>query len=221
MRFLIFDLDGTLIDSAQDYTDATNFVFGHFGLDDVKQITVEHHLGHGLRQFLETMLRPHIPDFDFGQIEELFFAHYEKNCTRTTRFYAGIEKFVAGRHGQCAIVTNKLENQAVKILKALLDVNPFTHILGFDSLPERKPSPMPLLKVLEENQIQPTSALMIGDGTPDILAAQAAGVEVVAVTYGYSAAKDLVELKPNYIAHSPDQLIQIITEIERNEFKND
>ena len=197
LPLLIFDLDGTLIDSAADIAVALNKTLSHFGKPTVSDEVVVAHIGEGLRKFLADFF----PEFqnsvpaDYKHVEELFLKTYEEEMYLRTRPFPGVLEFLKKYEGPKGIVTNKNEYLARKIVQHLgLDKIIWVGVFGADTFSEKKPHPLPLLEMMKRAQRDATNTFMIGDGTPDMKAAQAAGVRAIAVSFGYTQ----VELLQSY-----------------------
>ena len=187
-----FDLDGTLCDSIPDLAAAANAVRRALGLPELPQHTVESYVGDGLAALVHRTLTA---DFD-GQAEEkqweqgytLFVRHYAEHIADATRPYPGVAaglELLKSLGIPLAVVTNKSETLAVKLLRALGLADHFSLIVGGDTLSEKKPAPAPLLYAAETLGVPPQNMLMVGDSRNDILAARAAGCPAVGVSYGY------------------------------------
>lgn len=190
---VIFDLDGTLIDSAPDLTEALNRLLREEGLPPVPVQSVRHMVGDGAAKMIErgltaagrTLDGP-LPDL----LRESFLAHYEDCLTGTTRPFPGVvrtlERFAAvGR--RMAVCTNKPEAMSFAILEQLGLARFFDIVLGGDSLTVRKPDPAPLIAAIEGAGGTPPTAVMVGDSRTDVATARAAGVPVIAVSFGYTS----------------------------------
>lgn len=208
----MFDFDGTLIDSAEDYRQAANRLMREEGKREFTIDEIIHGLGHGLRQLIHKLFpEVEITDPHFVKLQERFQSYYEENCFKHTRFYPGAFEFLENWDGQLALITNKNYRSTIKLMNELnlMKFN-WSAIYGFDSLPQRKPHPMPLLEALKTTGVDPKHALMIGDSPPDILAAQAASVKVAAVDFGYTDIEMLKPLKPSVTVSSYQELSSYI-----------
>ncbi|GEO15023.1 phosphoglycolate phosphatase [Microvirga aerophila] len=187
---IIFDLDGTLVDSARDLQDATNVVLAEEGLRSVGLDEIKSMVGDGVAKLVERAVAA--AGGDPGRLPVLlprFLAVYEANASRHTVTYAGVPETLAGlrRLGlKLALVTNKPFTATVEILGALSLRSFFEVVIGGDALAERKPHPAPVLLALKQLGVEPEAAIMIGDNYHDVQAAREAGVRAFAVTYGYS-----------------------------------
>jgi phosphoglycolate phosphatase len=190
LKAIIFDLDGTLVDSARDLQDATNVVLAEEGLRSVGLEEIKSMIGDGVAKLLERAVAA--TGGDPKRLPVLlphFLATYEANASRHTAAYAGVPETLAGlrRLGlKLALVTNKPAVATVEILDALGLRAFFEVVIGGDTLAERKPHPAPVLLALKGLGVGPEAAIMIGDNYHDVQAARGAGVRAFAVTYGYS-----------------------------------
>jgi len=191
---IIFDLDGTLIDSLDDLTNATNHMLLSLGRSAVTRDQVRGYVGQGARRLVEKAL----PAATADEIERglaLFLSYNEKHIVDQTSLYPGArETLTALREAglTLAVVSNKNVALCTKVLSTLGADGFFASVIGADSLAERKPSPEPLLKVLRDLGVPPERAIMVGDSINDIAAGQAAGMATIGCTFGYG---DLAEIE--------------------------
>ncbi|MBC7467476.1 MAG: HAD hydrolase-like protein [Bdellovibrio sp.] len=212
LPLLIFDLDGTLIDSAEDIYTALNQMLTKYGRRQVDLPTLISHIGDGLTKLVNDFF----PEFHIDSGENMdkvreFLTIYETSMVQHTKLYPGVLEFLQNYEGAKAIITNKNIEPARAILKHfnIYDL-PWIDILGGDSLAERKPSPLPLRHVMKKADFTPASTWMIGDGRPDMLSGQAAGCVKVAVHYGYSKPEELVMYQPHHILKNFSDLKALI-----------
>ncbi len=196
---LIFDLDGTLLDTRLDLANAVNYARQNLGQAPLASETVMAYVGDGLRKLLERSLpaesHARLPD-----AVALFQEYYGEHLLDYSTFYAGAPEILAYfRPKKMAVVSNKPEEFTMAILAGLKVSSCFQVILGGDSLPTFKPSPEPLLHVLRHLRISPARTVMIGDSPSDIAAGKAAEVITCAVTYGYRTAEELLAAGPDYL----------------------
>jgi len=190
---LIFDLDGTLVDSAADLCASLNRVLAAEGLPPLDLETVTTLIGDGVQALLARALAARGADPRPARIERLlprFMEDYRAQCTRLTRPYPGVPETLAAlstagwRLGVC---TNKPIELSLAILEACELTSWFGAVIGGDSTPARKPDPLPLLTTLERLNCRSRKAVMVGDDFPDAAAAQSAGTAFIGVAYGYGA----------------------------------
>ncbi len=182
-RFLIFDLDGTLVDSLTDLTTALNLLRADLGLSPLTPTAVRSMVGDGATRLVQRGLDavPYEPRY-----LQRFLTLYENHLLDTTRCYQGIVDLLK-RYSpqQLAIVTNKPYDLTVKILAGLELTPCFAAVVGGDSTPDKKPHPGPLLAALKLLGAPPSQAVMIGDHHTDLRAARAAGTASCFCAYGF------------------------------------
>ncbi len=184
MRFdtFIFDLDGTLVDSAGDLCTAVNRLRKEMGLPPLDLATVRSHIGDGS----EMLVRRSLPDDAFsGERLKRFLDLYRENLAELTLVYPGIREFLTLQSGRkMAVVTNKPLVHSLELLEKL-DLSPFfSVVIGGGSCPEKKPHPEPVLKAMRELGAHPASTVMIGDHHTDLLAGRGAGLKTCFCTWG-------------------------------------
>ncbi|MGA7826461.1 MAG: phosphoglycolate phosphatase [Geobacteraceae bacterium] len=191
---ILFDLDGTLIDSLDDLASATNHMLSTLGRPAATREQVRSYVGKGARRLVERAM----PDATADELERglsLFLDYNEEHIVDRTRFYPGVMGTLASLREAgltLAVVSNKNVALCSKVLTTLGADGFFARVIGADSLAERKPSPEPLLKVLRELGVPPERAVMVGDSINDIAAGQAAGVATIGCTFGYG---DMAEIE--------------------------
>lgn len=195
---LVFDLDGTLIDSAPDIVVAVNRTLRNHGKNILDDATVIAHIGEGLKKLLaDLFLGENLSPAEVINLEMEFLRIYEEEMFTRTRIFPGVESFLSSYEGPVAIITNKNELPAKAILKHLgLNRFPWVNVFGADTLEERKPSPLPLNTMMGLAGHDRTNTLMIGDGIPDMVSAQRAGVSALAIEFGYTAPELLKKYEP-------------------------
>ncbi|MES3039328.1 MAG: HAD hydrolase-like protein [Bdellovibrionota bacterium] len=213
---LAFDLDGTLIDSAQDICNAVNKTVAHFNKPLFPDELIVAHIGEGLRKLLadlfpEAKENPAKADL----LESVFLHHYEAEMLKTTTVYPGVEDFLTGFKGSIAIITNKNAGPAREVVSHLkLNRFPWVHIFGADSLAEKKPSPLPLQTVIASANAKLENSFMIGDGTPDMVSAKRAGVKSIAISFGYTQLEVLNRHNPWAVLNRYSDLHSLISNTE-------
>ena len=189
VSLVIFDLDGTLIDSAADIADALNAMLGVHGCAPLPLAEVRTMIGDGMRKLVErALLARALGAVDPAQAERTVLAHYRAQPVRLTTAYPGtrtaLERLRAAGM-RLAICTNKPAQLAEAILARLALSEFFLHVVGGDSLPYRKPDPRTLQAVLARFAATPRDALMVGDSEVDAATAAAAGVPLILMDHGY------------------------------------
>ena len=219
-RLLCFDLDGTLVDSAGDIVTAVNRTLVEFGKAPLSHELIVSHIGEGLRVLLQGVFPSPPAGMTTDSLVERFLAVYEEEMLKTTRPFAGVTDFLESwldRGGLISVITNKNESPARRLIEHLeLHHYPWVDIFGADTLAERKPSALPLLTMMKKAGVSANETLMIGDGTPDMVSAKAAGVRSVAIEFGYSTKDVLAQYHPTtYLSHYQD-LHRVIQELSRS-----
>ncbi|MEA1982982.1 MAG: phosphoglycolate phosphatase [Campylobacterota bacterium] len=215
-KLIIFDLDGTLIDSGDDLALALNITLQELGRQEFSEATIHQWVGNGAQTLVKRALSGSV-DIDknidsalFQKALQLFLAHYKKNVCVKTKLYPNVKntlQTLQNRGYTLAIVTNKPIGFVPKILEVLQIEQYFELTLGGDSLQEKKPSPMPLLHVCSELGFLPQESVMVGDSKNDILAAKAASMDSIGVTYGYNYGEEISIYEPTF---SVDEFTKII-----------
>ncbi|WP_304334675.1 phosphoglycolate phosphatase [Conchiformibius steedae] len=215
IRAVAFDLDGTLVDSVPDLAASANAMRTELGLPALPQNEIQDFVGDGIPVLVHRALtgsRHAQADMAvFQQGLSVFARHYAANLANATRPYPEAEAALGLLKSlglPLAVITNKNETLAVKLLRDLgLDAY-FSMVVGGDTLPERKPSPEPLRHVAEILGVEPEHMLMVGDSANDILAAKAAHCPNVLVTFGYGDVAELSrhqDTRPDHsISHLPE-----------------
>lgn len=194
---IIFDLDGTLIDTAPDLTAALNAVMRSEGRPEVPLGDARHMVGRGARYLIERAMEATggpVDDRSITDFTHHFIAHYEANIALASRPFERAEQVVrrlSDRGHRLGICTNKPEGLTLKLMNELRLRDLFPAILGADSRPYRKPDPRHLLDTIAALGGDPANAVLIGDSETDVKTARAANVPVVVVSFGYT------EIPPN------------------------
>jgi phosphoglycolate phosphatase len=208
-ELVMFDLDGTLVDSAPDLAGAIDHMLVAAGYAPAGEVRVRQWVGNGAQMLVRRALAwaaGTAPDtLSSARVElhmQTFLRFYGDHCGDQTRLFAGVLEGleVLRELGvELTLVTNKPAQFVPAILAATAIDGFFSHWLGGDSLPQKKPHPAPLRYLLEKTGTAPAKALMVGDSRTDIDAARAAGVAVVAVDYGYNPGRPVAEEEPDLL----------------------
>jgi phosphoglycolate phosphatase len=220
---IIFDLDGTLIDSAPDIAGALNLLLAEQGRAPLATSAIRAMIGDGSaelvrRAFVATGAA--LPEDRLGKIVERYIDIYARHPVTPGCVYPGVRetlKALAAAGIRMGLCTNKPARVVTGLLPALNLAHCFGVVCGGDTLTTRKPDPAPLLWALDRLGLPaieaPARAVMVGDGRNDVLAARAAGVPVVAVSYGYSrvpAAELGADLVINHFSQLPAALKRLL-----------
>ncbi|MGB7973016.1 MAG: HAD-IA family hydrolase [Roseiarcus sp.] len=209
---IVYDLDGTLADTAEDLVATLNWLLGREGLAPLKVETAGSLLGAGARELIKRGFAASGKTLDSEATEALFvdyLAYYGTHIVVHTRLYPGVDKTLAtfARAGwRQAVCTNKTEGLAKLLIAELGIAEQFAFICGQDTFGVCKPDATPLLKTIVASGGARERAIMVGDSETDIKTARAAGVPVIAVDFGY-ADVPVKELGPDWVISHFDQLM--------------
>lgn len=216
---LIFDLDGTLIDSVPDLANAINLMLQDLGRATFSESTIRHWVGNGAKVLVEralsgstqvsSALSPELVE----QALATFFVHYRVHACQQTTAYAGVDEGLAKLKSAgytLAIVTNKPYEFVPSIIEAMGWQTLFSLMLGGDSLPVKKPDPTPLTTVCQRLQFSAAQSYMIGDSKNDILAGQNAGIDTLGLSYGYNYGQDIRASNPTQAFDSFRELVDFL-----------
>jgi phosphoglycolate phosphatase len=203
-RVLVFDLDGTLIDSAPDLAQAVNALLAEFGKPPLAEAAIRPMIGDGSRLLLARALAASGIDTPADDVFDRFMVHYLAFAADKTKVYPDVPETLAAlqaRGHPLGVCTNKPFAPTERVLEAFNLARFFTAVIGGDSLPQRKPQPEPLLKAIEELGGGP--AAMVGDSANDILCARAAGVPGILIPSDYGLPATEADLKIARFAELP------------------
>jgi len=213
---LLFDLDGTLLDSAPDLIGSLNWVRQHENLPPLRLSEMKRFASKGA----VGLLTAGMPEADAATFEgwrQRFLEHYALNSYRLSSLFDGVPELLdyLGRAGiPWGIVTNKTESLTLPILKAADLVDAVSCVVCGDTLGESKPHPAPVSLACVIVNVAPAETLMVGDDKRDIQAGKAAGTQTAAVFYGYGSDELEGEIvRESYAVHHPADLVELI---ERN-----
>jgi phosphoglycolate phosphatase len=201
---LVFDLDGTLIDTAPDLVETLNVIFAREGLPPVPFATARRLIGGGARAMIVRGVEAEGRVLSPVQIERLFdefIAYYSEHIADRSQPFPGLTETLdalAARGHLFAVCTNKLEGLSVLLLRQLGLAERFAVICGQDTFGVQKPNPDMLRRTILAAGGRPESAIMIGDSETDIRTAKSAGVPIVAVDFGYTE-RPVAEFEPDRV----------------------
>ncbi|MDP7422644.1 MAG: HAD-IA family hydrolase [bacterium] len=208
-ELILFDLDGTMVNTSRDLTDSLNFALSQLGFPQLTCDQVISLVGHGVK---ETVFKG-LPADNRQMLEDaypLFLEHYSEHCADKTFLYPDIEKVLEHfRDKKLAVTTNKRSLLSEKILCRHGILDRFEAVLGPDRVENKKPHPDHLRAALKITESSAAKTVLIGDSLADVEAAQAAGIAVCAVTYGYTARDVLAQGRPDYLIDCASELIDL------------
>jgi phosphoglycolate phosphatase len=207
---LIFDLDGTLVDTAPDLTAATNHALSLIGRRSISQEEARHMVGHGSRALIVRgceVTGGAVDDNTVKRLNIAFLDYYADNIADHSVIFPGLLAVLtrAKQSGlKLGVCTNKVERLSHKLLAALNIADYFGAVVGGDTLPIMKPDPAPYREVAKRLGVDVANTLMFGDSETDIRTAQNAGVPVIAVTFGYTP-QPVQTFNPTHVINHYDQ----------------
>lgn len=207
---IIFDLDGTLVDSRQDIANAVNYTLKEVGLKMRSLSEISSFIGTGVEDLIRRSLDGNqINLFEKGL--STFLDYYKNHYLETTCLYPGVREILEYfNNKRKAIVTNRRHETAVLTLRKLGIYDYFEDIIGGDNIGCMKPSSCPLDKAMQELHMDEEKTMIVGDMHIDILAGRKAGITTCAVTYGIGRREDILKAEPDYIIDNILELKKIV-----------
>lgn len=206
---LVFDLDGTLVDSQRDLTEAVNATRAWMGFAPLPQENVSQYVGNGAPVLVQRAL-PDAGEEDWSKGLKFFLEYYREHMLDSTRLYPGVREALDQLHDAgipLAVLTNKPVRFSLQMLEGLgLDVH-FFRVYGGNSFPEKKPHPMGLDALIAEACAARDRTVMVGDSAVDVQTARSAGVQACGVRWGFQP--------ETFAAWPPDFLIDDLRELVR------
>ncbi len=207
---ILFDLDGTLIETAPEIADAVNDTLVQFGRPQVTQQQVNDWIGHGTRTLLiqalaevgRTTVEVVQAAADFPQIEAAFGVHYEQRCGTRSHLYPQVRETLQALRAQgvkLVVMTNKEGRYTRVVLDAHQLAPLFDRVISGDSLPVKKPNPAGIVECLQQFGVSSDRALFVGDSSIDVATARNAGITVWALPYGYNMGQPIESCHPDRV----------------------
>jgi len=218
-KVILFDLDGTLINSGPDLALAVNHMLQILNRETFSEDVIDGWVGNGAQMLVQRALsgqREIDKNLDAelcSDALDIFLNFYAKNLCVATVAYSNVPATLTRLKEtgyRLAIVTNKPFAFVEPILESLTLSGLFELILGGDSLDKKKPDPLPLLHVSKKMNVSAEQCVMVGDSKNDILAANAAGMQSIGVTYGYNYGEDIAVYQPDMIVDDFSELLELL-----------
>jgi len=207
MDLLIFDLDGTLIDSRHDLANAVNAMRGHLGMSPLTNERVYSYVGNGAPVLVRRALGEQAAEPDLRNALEFFMQYYGAHLLDYTTLYAGVRESLdrfrdAGK--RMAVLTNKPTRMSREIVDGLGVGGHFFEVYGGDSFAQKKPDPVGVDTLLREAGVDRSRAMMVGDSAVDVATARHAGIACCGVTYGFQP-ESLADPAPDLLVDRMEQ----------------
>ncbi len=206
---IIFDLDGTLINSIPDLKNALNNV--SFRDKNFTEEYIASIVGGGVRKLVQDAFGISSKDDEFNEVFSKFLSFYAKNHSKESYLYGNVIEILEHfKSKKLAILSNKLDSFTKQIAKDFSIDKYFDLVLGANNDMEKKPSPEAINHILKKLKVSSHKAIMVGDSEADIMGAKNAGISALAVTYGYRSKESLKGLNPDYLIDNLTELKTII-----------
>ncbi len=212
----LFDLDGTLVDSVPDLATALNKMLSDYQLPTYDEHVIRHWVGNGARVLVErglsgdTKINHNRKQLEVDAALDKFLFYYRTLESKSTVLYDGVFDTLHAlkqRGYTLVLITNKPSEFIEPILSSFSLSSLFSLTIGGDSLAEKKPSALPLLYACEQFKVSPSQCVMVGDSKNDILAAKAANIKSIGLTYGYNYGESISTYQPDWVFDSFSEIL--------------
>lgn len=216
-ELVLFDLDGTLIDTIPDLIKSINELMPELNLPPRDESDIRSWVGNGMdtlvKRALVDNMSADVDDETFTKAYDVYRPIYERNNGLNSAVYAGVKEgldYLQNKGIELACVTNKQHCYALVVLEKMGIAKYFNLVIGGDSLAEKKPHPLPLQHSADHFGIAHDKTLMVGDSVNDLNAARAAKMPIACVTYGYNHGNNIADANPDYVMDSIAELTTLI-----------
>jgi phosphoglycolate phosphatase len=206
---IIFDLDGTLIDSSKDLAIAMNATREHLGMAPIDPGLIYSYVGNGVRTLIQRALGSEASKDLVDKGHEFFLAYYGAHAVENTRLYPKVQETLeqlSAKH-KLAILTNKPVEISYKIVNFLEIEKNFSRVYGGDSFSEKKPHPIGIHELMQEFTASPSQVLMVGDSSVDVETARNAKVKSCGVLWGFQP-ESLKKSGPDILINGPEEILE-------------
>jgi len=215
VKTIVFDLDGTLIDSKEDIADALNHTFGVMGYEPLPMSVIESFVGNGINPLIHRAVEAAGHMDREREVLEFFRERYWERLVVKTRLYDGVMETLEKLDGRytMGLISNKPQRFTFKIVEELRLARFFDGaVYGGDTLPVKKPDPAALLAIAEKYGTAPEKMMIVGDSAVDVATGKNAGARTVGVTYGFRAAEELKEAGVEVMIDRFGDLLKVLGE---------
>jgi phosphoglycolate phosphatase len=210
---VIFDLDGTLVDTAPDIAAALAATVAGVGVAAPPLDAVKTMVGDGARELIRRALAAAGADGDLDALHAAFLAHYRAHVSDLSAAYPGVTEALDALHAAsvaCAVITNKPGDIARHLLQDLSLASRFVAVIGDGDGFPRKPDPGAALSLIAGVGTQPARTTVVGDGLPDVRLARTLGSRAISAAWGYVAPDHLAAEKPDALARTPEEAVRLV-----------
>ena len=214
---IIFDLDGTLIDSSQDLAISMNATRAHFGLTAIQPSLIYSYVGNGAAVLVERAMGGKLSPEGLADALKFFLDVYRAHALEHTKLYPGVREAVAelsDASHQMAVLTNKPVRISCEIIGALGLSKYFMRVYGGNSFPSKKPDPAGVMALMEKTSSPPAETWLVGDSSVDVRTARNAGVRSCGVAWGFQPESFALE-PPDVLIERPDELLAVVGGLTR------
>jgi phosphoglycolate phosphatase len=208
-EMILIDVDGTLVDSVPDLAYCVDQMMNQLGRPVHGEAKVRDWVGNGVERLVRRALIGQLDgepeEADFKHAYPIFLELYAENTSKRSHLYPGIREgldYLKSQGYRLGCVTNKAARFTLPLLQDLGVHDDFEIIVAGDTLPKKKPDPMPLFYAAERLSVDPSTSLMVGDSQSDVKAARAAGFQIVCMSYGYNHGEDIRHYNPDAVLDS-------------------
>lgn len=215
-KAVLIDVDGTMVDSVPDLAYCVDEMMKALTMPEHGEAKVRHWVGNGVERLVRRALVGQLDgepdDALFAQAYPIYLELYAANTCERSTLYPGVREgidYLKNASVRIGCVTNKAAQFTIPLLKTLAIYDDFEIVISGDSLPRKKPDPMPLLHGADFFSVPAAEAVMIGDSISDVKAARAAGFKIVCMSYGYNHGVDIRESQPDAVIDSMAELSRL------------
>ncbi|MFV1984335.1 MAG: phosphoglycolate phosphatase [Thiohalomonadales bacterium] len=216
-EMVLIDVDGTLVDSVPDLAYCIDEMMLAIGQSAYGEVKVREWVGNGVERLVRRALIGKLdgePDQElFEKAYPIFMELYAENTCKRSCLYPGVKEaldYLVNSKVKLGCVTNKAAQFTIPLLKTLGIFDIFSIVISGDTLPRKKPDPLPLIHGAEFFKVKPENALMLGDSISDVKAARAAGFQIICMSYGYNHGIDIRESNPDAVVDSMIEIKDIL-----------
>jgi len=206
---ILFDLDGTLLDTRQDIACALNSALRANQLPEVSLQEVTQYIGSGVQGLIKKVLKGKEVDFEQKLMED-FYKVFKEQLDKSTQVFPQVKETLQQLKQKKVIVTNKSEMFTGRTLKAFKLESYFEDFYSRETFLQPKPSPVPCVEICKKFGVRPEKALIVGDTPIDLMSGQLAGLRTVGVLYGYTSKERLLKYAPDFLLDTFERLLEVV-----------